>query len=99
MTLFFPSVFALEKIIMAEEPTPLVQQEQKDPNKINIRLINAEGVYVDFKVKKTTSFGRVFFLYCEKTGIQLPSARFLFDGNRIREDATPGSLDMEDNAQ
>ena len=34
--------------------------------------------------------------YCKKVGADMDSVRFLFDGDRIRPDQTPGQLDMED---
>ena len=34
--------------------------------------------------------------FCQRRGIPLTSARFLFDGERIAEQQTPAELDMED---
>lgn len=34
--------------------------------------------------------------YCSKASIDVESVAFIFDGNRIQGDQTPGDLDMED---
>ena len=34
--------------------------------------------------------------YADRQGVQLRSIRFLFDGERIREDQTPQDLELED---
>ena len=34
--------------------------------------------------------------YCNKSSIDVESVAFIFDGQRIRGDQTPGDLDMED---
>ena len=34
--------------------------------------------------------------FCTRQGVAMESVRFLFDGNRIRENQTPNELEMED---
>ncbi len=34
--------------------------------------------------------------YCTRQGMAANAVRFLYDGERLREDATPASLNMED---
>jgi small ubiquitin-related modifier len=34
--------------------------------------------------------------FCQRQGVAMESVRFLFDGNRIRENQTPNELEMED---
>ena len=52
---------------------------------------------VHFKVKKTTSFSKVFAAYASKLGKDKASLRFMHDGSRIDDTATPESLGLEDN--
>ena len=33
--------------------------------------------------------------YCNRQGLQLNQCRFIFDGDRIREDQTPEALEMD----
>ena len=34
--------------------------------------------------------------FCQRQGVAMESVRFLFDGNRIRENQTPNEQEMED---
>lgn len=52
-----------------------------------------------FKVKKTTKMQKVFDAYASRKGVAKNAMRFLVDGERIEEDATPESLDLEDQDQ
>jgi len=52
-----------------------------------------------FKIKKTTRMEKVFQTYAQRKGVQFNSLRFLLDGERIQSDATPASLDLEDQDQ
>ena len=49
-----------------------------------------------FKVKYTTNMGKLKKSYSERQGVPVSTLRFLFDGNRINDEDTPKSLDMED---
>lgn len=42
---------------------------------------------------------KVFANYASRKGVQPDSIRFLLDGERIPNDATPESLDLEDQDQ
>ena len=55
-----------------------------------------DGTEVYFKVKKTTKLKKLMDAYCARVGKEAGSIRFLFDGDRIQEDATPDQLGMED---
>ena len=35
-------------------------------------------------------------VFCQRQDVAMESVRFLFDGNRIRENQTPNELEMED---
>jgi len=52
-----------------------------------------------FKIKKTTKMSKVFSTYAQRKGVQVTSLRFLLDGERIEENATPKTLELEDNDQ
>jgi len=71
-----------------EEPT-------ESPDHLNMKVKSQDGNEVFFKVKKTTQFSKIFGAYCKKVGADQASVRFLFDGNRVRDDQTPEQLGME----
>lgn len=39
---------------------------------------------------------KVFTAFAKRKGVQASSLRFLMDGDRVKEDDTPLSLDLED---
>lgn len=47
-------------------------------------------------MKQSTPFRKIFNAYCDKLGKSTNDVRFMFDGNRLNADQTPGDLDMED---
>jgi hypothetical protein len=51
---------------------------------------------VFFKVKKTTAFKKIFDAYLQRVGKAPGSLRFMFDGARVQDTATPAELGMED---
>jgi small ubiquitin-related modifier len=52
---------------------------------------------VFFKIRKTTVLKRLMEAYCSRQGLQVGNVRFLYDGERLKDDSTPESLNMEDN--
>lgn len=62
---------------------------------IKLKVISQDGGEVHFKVKPTTSMGKLKKSYAERQGIPVTSLRFLFDGRRINDDESPAKLDME----
>jgi small ubiquitin-related modifier len=51
---------------------------------------------VFFKCKPDTKLEKLMRAFCQRQGVAMESVRFLFDGNRIRENQTPNELEMED---
>ena len=68
----------------------------EDTNIINIKVVSQDGNEIFFKLKRTTPFRKLMDAYANRTGAGLNTLRFLFDGQRMNEDQTPASLDMED---
>jgi len=50
---------------------------------------------IHFRVKRTTQMGKLKRSYSERLGVHVTSLRFLYDGRRISDEATPGTLEME----
>ncbi|KAF9222110.1 small ubiquitin-related modifier [Gyrodon lividus] len=86
---------------MAEENQvlPSTQDEVKteDNAPINVKVVSSAGDEVFFKIKRNTKLSKLQGAYATKVGKDVSSIRFLYDGNRINDDDTPSSLDMEDN--
>ena len=62
----------------------------KDENSLNIRIRDQTGEETFFKVKLTTKLDKVFNAYSTRKGVRATDLRFLYDGQRVRGDETPG---------
>ncbi|KDQ12645.1 hypothetical protein BOTBODRAFT_56675 [Botryobasidium botryosum FD-172 SS1] len=70
----------------------------EDPHApINVKVVTSAGEEVFFKIKRSTKLTKLQSAYASKVGKDMNTFRFLYDGNRITEDDTPASLEMEDN--
>ncbi|KAH9584164.1 Rad60/SUMO-like domain [Trypanosoma melophagium] len=63
---------------------------------ISIKVVNADGAEMFFRIKAATQLKKLIDAYCKKQGISRSSVRFLFDGSPIDESKTPKDLGMED---
>lgn len=83
-----------------EKPTDSAAAAAPSGNEpITIRVRDQTGEETFFKIKKTTKMSKVFETYAQRKGVVASSLRFLLDGDRILEKATPQSLDLEDQDQ
>eukprot|EP00999_Lentomonas_sp_LEN2_P001592 NODE_2655_length_526_cov_68.764411_g2605_i0.p1 GENE.NODE_2655_length_526_cov_68.764411_g2605_i0~~NODE_2655_length_526_cov_68.764411_g2605_i0.p1 ORF type:complete len:104 (-),score=26.78 NODE_2655_length_526_cov_68.764411_g2605_i0:137-448(-) len=81
----------------APESTPAApKQEQSDSAQLSIKVVNADGAEVYFKIKRTTPLRKLMDAYCKKQGINRNSIRFHFDGQRLDDDKTAQEYTMED---
>ncbi|WFD22298.1 SUMO protein smt3 [Malassezia equina] len=78
---------------MSEETVP---KPEVAPEQLNIKVKDAEGNEVFFKVKRTTKLAKLKRAYAERMGKPENSVRFIFDGQRVGDDDTAESLDMND---
>jgi len=67
-----------------------------DSQQISIKVVNADGAEVYFKIKRSTPLRKLMDAYCKKQGINRTSVRFHFDGRRIEDDKTAEDYEMED---
>uniref|UniRef100_A0A7S1R119 Ubiquitin-like domain-containing protein n=1 Tax=Neobodo designis TaxID=312471 RepID=A0A7S1R119_NEODS len=63
---------------------------------VSLKVVNADGAEVFFKIKRATPLRKLMDAYCKKQGIARTSVRFLYDGAPIDEHKTPDELEMED---
>ena len=83
---------------MAEEQKPAAAKEEGGET-ITLRVKDQTGEETFFKVKKSTKMDEVFNAYASRKGVDKSALRFLVDGERIGTDATPKTLDLEDQDQ
>ncbi|KAJ3557208.1 hypothetical protein NP233_g11801 [Leucocoprinus birnbaumii] len=70
---------------------------KEDPNApISVKVVSSTGEEVFFKIKRSTKLSKLQGAYANKVGKDVGSIRFLYDGNRLNDDDTPASLDMDD---
>lgn len=73
-------------------------EPQSPPSsQINLRFISQDGKELIMKVNPKIAFGRIFKVYHDKYEAKPGTIRFTFEGQRIGDDQTPKSLEMEDN--
>eukprot|EP00041_Stephanoeca_diplocostata_P009170 m.139567 g.139567 ORF g.139567 m.139567 type:complete len:110 (-) comp17632_c0_seq1:2159-2488(-) len=69
---------------------------KSDENFINLRVCAQDHQELHFRIKRTTKMQKLMTTYCGKQGLEQKNVRFLFDGEAIKPEDTPESLDMED---
>jgi small ubiquitin-related modifier len=97
----FPLILFILKE-MSEAVTPTKQEDNSFENTVNVNFINLRTVSQDgnevyFKIKKITPLKKLINSYCERQSISSSNVRFLYNGQRILDEQTPKSLEMEDN--
>lgn len=78
------------------------QSQPKNNEHINLRVVAPvrghsheiltklqDGGEVYFKIKRSTQLKKLMDAYCDRQSISPNSIRFLYDGQRIRDDQTP----------
>ncbi|CDW73774.1 ubiquitin-like protein smt3 [Stylonychia lemnae] len=65
-----------------------------DPH-INIKVKSQDGTEIYFKIKRTTQLKKLMDAYCTRQGLSINQCRFIFDGERLKDDDTPDKLEME----
>jgi len=63
---------------------------------IKLKVVGQDSNEVHFRVKFGTTMGKLKKSYAERTGVNVNTLRFLFDGRRINDEDTPKSLEMEE---
>lgn len=65
------------------------QETPPENEHINLRVCAPDGGEVYFKIKKTTSFKKLMDAYCQRQSINPANIRFLYDGQRLKEEQNP----------
>ncbi|KPA74727.1 putative Small ubiquitin protein [Leptomonas pyrrhocoris] len=82
----------------SEAPAPVKAEAAASASaqQVSLKVVNADGAEMFFKIKRGTQLKKLIDAYCKKQGISRGSVRFLFDGAPIDESKTPEDLGMED---
>ena len=75
---------------MADSEDKKPEKKEGGEGSLNIRIRDQTGEETFFKVKKTTKLDKVFNAYSTRKGVRATDLRFLYDGQRVRGDETPG---------
>jgi len=78
------------------EPPALAQEKKPEPTRIKVKVKDQSQNEVVFQIKRSTPLKKVFDAYCTTKSIDRASVRFLFQGERVQDLATPEKLEMED---
>lgn len=74
----------------AEVPQP----KPEGGEQLNIKVKDADGNEVFFKVKRTTKLSKLKKAYAERMGKPENSVRFIFDGQRIGDNDTAETVSI-----
>ena len=66
-----------------------------DAQHINIKVKAQDGTEIFFKIKRSTQLKKLMDAYCTRQGLSANQCRFIFDGERLKDDDTPDKLEME----
>lgn len=78
-------------------PAPPRPEEVKpEVAQVSLKVVNADGNEVFFKIKRQTPLRKLMDAYCKKQGVNRTQVRFLYDGKPVDENKTPDDLEMED---
>jgi small ubiquitin-related modifier len=72
------------------------EKSQESAEHITLKVKAQDGNEVFFKIKRVTQLRKLMDAYCSRQGVSPGTVRFLFDGERILETATPTDLGMEE---
>ena len=62
---------------------------------LNIKVKAQDGSEIFFKIKRSTQLKKLMEAYCQRQGLSNNQCRFIFDGERIKDDDTPETLEMD----
>jgi len=80
----------------SQEQASVKLKQSQDEQAVEVKVVNALGEEVFFKIKRGTPMKRLITAYCSRIGATESSLRFLYDGTRVAATDTPGTLDIED---
>jgi small ubiquitin-related modifier len=77
----------------------IVQAEKAGSEQMTVTLKNQSNQTMQFKVRKSTEFKKIFSAYAARVGVPTRELRFLLDGEAISENQTPDTMSLEEDDQ
>jgi len=93
-----PSASTSKDTNMSESGTPHTPAQNKEEGQqehLNIKVTDSNNE-VFFKIKRSTQLSKLMNAFCERQGKNIQSCRFMFDGQRVQQQDTPDTLEMQD---
>ena len=81
---------------MPGSPNPGQEDVKNEVAQVNLKVVNAEGAEVYFKIKRSTLMKKLMDAYCKKNGQSRAQVRFLYDGKPLDDEKTPDDYEMDD---
>ncbi len=78
----------------ATETTP---KSEIPTEHINLKVKASDGTEIFFKIKKNTPLRKLMETYCNRQGTEMSTARFMFDGQRLKPESTPNEVSTSNN--
>lgn len=73
-----------------------MDQDEKNNDKINLKIQDQDGSELEFKVKKNITFRKILKTYAENVHKNPNELRLIFNGKVLNLDETPDFRNMED---
>jgi len=74
-------------------------KDVKPGDALTLKVKDAAGDIVHFKIKRTTRFEKVAAAFAQKKGVAAHGVRFMFEGRRLEPAKTPADYDIQDEDQ
>jgi small ubiquitin-related modifier len=81
------------------QKSEIFQPEKTGSYQMTVILRNQSNQTMQFKVRKSTEFKKIFSAYAARVGVPTGELRFLLDGEAISENQTPDLMSLEEGDQ
>ena len=71
------------------EDLPKLDAAPEPAEQLLLKACDAQGAITEFKIRPTTKFAKLFRAIAEQKGVNKDMLRFMFDGERLKENETP----------
>ncbi|KAL7068503.1 ubiquitin family protein [Cryptosporidium serpentis] len=79
------------------EQKPIIDQGASDENQyITVKVRSPDGEHVLYRIKKRTRLQKLINSYCQRTGQNEHSIRFLFEGERLKSEMTAEEAGLQE---
>ena len=76
-------------------PESVKNENGEEETRIKFSVVDQHGTQTFFMANRSMQMGKMFRAYAKNKGVDVTSLRFLYDGQRIQDTATVGTLELE----